>query len=76
MAKVSPECIKLTYSGKSQSGMYKIKAHSNRPIGPSWALFKGALLTSILQSADWKLKSMFCRFYFRELDVNVLKKLD
>ena len=53
----------------------KINAHSTRAIGPSWALFKGASLASILEAADWSKDSVFKRFYYRQLGVlNVYKQ--
>ena len=48
----------------------KINAHSTRAIGPSWALFKGASLASILEAADWSKDSVFKRFYYRQLDTH------
>ncbi|CAC5368320.1 unnamed protein product [Mytilus coruscus] len=43
--------IQMAYDSKK-----RIKAHSTRAIGPSWDLFKGVSLKSILDSADWKRK--------------------
>lgn len=51
----------------------KIKGHSTRAVGPSWALFRGASVKSILDSADWSRESTFAKFYLRQLDVDVLK---
>ena len=48
----------------------KINAHSTRAIGPSWALFKGVSLASILEAADWSKDSVFKRFYYRQLDTH------
>ena len=45
-----------------------LKAHSTRAIGPSWALFKRALLSSILDAADWSSDITFKKFYFREME--------
>ena len=53
----------------------KVRAHSTRAIGTSWALFKGTSVHEISESADWSLESTFSRFYLRELDVKVLQKL-
>ncbi|MCG8048370.1 MAG: hypothetical protein N0E48_22590 [Candidatus Thiodiazotropha endolucinida] len=47
---------------------FKVKAHSTRAIGPSWALFKGASLSSILEAADWSKDSVFKQFYYREIE--------
>ncbi|MCW4309287.1 MAG: tyrosine-type recombinase/integrase [Candidatus Thiodiazotropha endolucinida] len=46
----------------------KVKAHSTRAIGSSWALFKGASLSSILETADWSRDSTFKKFYYRQLN--------
>ena len=46
----------------------KVKAHSTRAIGPSWVLFKGASLASILQAADWSKDSTFRKFYYRDIN--------
>lgn len=70
------QTIKQAYNNDTDSDNHKITAHSTRAIGPSWALFKGASLSTILESADWKLQSTFCKYYYRELDVCVLKNLD
>ena len=50
----------------------KVKAHSTRAIGPSWALFKGASMHSILDAADWSRESTFTKFYLRDVEVKVL----
>ena len=52
----------------------KVKAHSIRAIGPSWDLYNGASMNSILESADWSKDSTFTRFYLRSVDVKVLKQ--
>ena len=46
----------------------KVKAHSTRAIGPSWALFKGASLNSVLEAADWSSDMTFKKFYYRQMD--------
>ena len=52
----------------------KTTGHSTRAIiGPSWALFKGASMHSILDAADWSKETTFTRFYLRDVDVSVLK---
>lgn len=70
------QIIKQAYSDSEYPGKGKIHAHSTRAIGPTWAFFKGASINSILESADWSSESTFSRFYLRELDVNVLQKID
>ena len=56
--------IKLAYEDSEMN----VKAHSTRAIGPSWALFKGASITSILEAADWSSDTTFKKFYYRELE--------
>ena len=56
--------IRLAYGDSD----LKVKAHSTRAIGPSWALFKGASLASVLEAADWSKDSTFTRFYYRQMD--------
>ena len=51
----------------------KTTGHSTRAIGPSWALFKGASMHSILDAADLSKETTFTRFYLRDVDVSVLK---
>ena len=46
----------------------KVNAHSTWAIDPSWALFKGASLSSLLEAADWSKDSVFKRFYNRQID--------
>ena len=52
----------------------KVKAHSTRAIGPSWAAYRGASVKSIMEMADWSRESTFIRFYLRDLDVPMLRK--
>ena len=49
-----------------------VKAHSNRAIEPSWALYKEALLHNILEAADWSSESTFGKFYLRDFSADVL----
>lgn len=46
--------IKMAYDDN-----IKVRDHLTRPIGPSWALFNGASMSAILNSADWKSESSF-----------------
>ncbi|CAC5426474.1 unnamed protein product [Mytilus coruscus] len=62
--------IKMAYGEDD----FKVNAHSTRAIGPSWALFNGASMKSILESADWSTDTTFTKFYFRNVDVKVLTK--
>ncbi|CAC5366274.1 unnamed protein product [Mytilus coruscus] len=66
------QMIKLAYP---DSSLENIKAHSTRAIVPSWALYKGASINSILEAADWSLESTFEKFYLRDLSVDVLDNL-
>lgn len=61
--------IKLAYPDKT---LENVKGHSTRAIGPSWALFKGASLHTIMEAADWTSKSTFGKFYLRDLSVDLL----
>ena len=51
-----------------------VKAHSTRAMGPSWALYNGASMKSILEAADWSTESTFVKFYLRNVDTKVLKQ--
>ncbi|XP_060552291.1 uncharacterized protein LOC132713659 [Ruditapes philippinarum] len=51
----------------------KVRGHSTRSIGPSWALFKGAKLVDVLNSADWSRASTFIKFYLKEVSLDCLK---
>lgn len=50
-----------------------VKGHSTRALGPSWALFKGANLKTILESADWSQADTFIKFYLKNIQVEVLE---
>lgn len=64
------DTIKLAYDKDK-----KVKAHSTRSIGPSWALFNGASMRSILDTADWSKESTFTKFYFKDVQrTSVLQK--
>jgi integrase len=62
--------IKLAQTDKA----VKVKAHSTRYVGPSWAIFNGASLKSVLESTDWSTESTFSRFYFKDFNTKVLQK--
>ena len=61
--------IKLAYD-ESDSDV-NIRAHSTRAIGPSWALFKGASITSILEAADWSSDATFKKYYSEKWTLKV-----
>lgn len=64
------QTIKMAYDDKT----LKVKAHSTRAIGPSWALYNGASMKAILEAADWSKESTFINFYLRNIEVDVLKQ--
>ena len=51
-----------------------VKGHSTRAVGPSWALYNGASIKSILEAADWSRETTFILFYLRDVDTHVLDK--
>lgn len=55
--------------------MAKVKGHSTRAIGPSWALYNGASMSNILDAADWSKESTFVRFYLRDLNEPAVLKM-
>lgn len=61
--------IKLAYLDTD----LRVKGHSIRAIGPSWALYNGASLKSILEAADWSKESTFIRFYLRDINITALR---
>ena len=62
------QTIKMAYDNDK-----KVRAHSTRAVGPSWALFKGASVNAILEAADWSKESTFARFYLKNVQLNVLE---
>jgi hypothetical protein len=54
--------IKDAYAKNESTTSIKVRAHSTRAIGTSWALFKGTSVHEILESAYWSLESTFSRF--------------
>ena len=60
--------IKLAYEDPSM----KVRGHSTRAIGPSWALFNGASANNILNAVDWSLESTFIRFHLRDFSAILL----
>ncbi|XP_063427248.1 uncharacterized protein LOC134710781 [Mytilus trossulus] len=60
--------IKMAYKqNKKQIG--KVRGHSTRSIGPSWALFKGVSMKNVLDSADWAKSTTFTKFYLKDVNV-------
>lgn len=63
--------IKFCYKTKNKS-VGKVKGHSTRSIGPSFALFKGASLQQIMESADWSRETTFTRHYLRNINTDYM----
>ncbi|XP_060581308.1 uncharacterized protein LOC132737942 [Ruditapes philippinarum] len=63
--------IKFCYKSQSKD-IGKIKGHSTRSIGPSFALFKGASLQQIMESADWSRETTFTRHYLRTINTDYM----
>ena len=59
--------IHMAYDIAKKQTTGRVRAHSTRSLGPSWAGIKGASLAQILDAADWRRKSTFCRFYLRDM---------
>lgn len=51
----------------------KVRGHSTCSIGSSWALFNGASMWAILNSADWKSESTFTKYYFKKCRCTSIK---
>lgn len=64
------QLIKLAYTDPSM----KVRGHSTRAIGPSWALYNGASVKGILKAADWSKETTFTRFYLRDVNITPLKQ--
>lgn len=63
--------IKMAYKLQNKS-IKNVRGHSTRSIGPSWALFKGANIKNILDSADWSRANTFIKFYLKDVNINFL----
>ena len=63
------QIIKLAYMDSN----LKVRGHSTRALGPSWALYNGASIKSILEAADWSRESTFVKFYLRDINITALK---
>lgn len=63
--------IKFAYRQRNKD--LKVKGHSTRAVAPSWALYKGVSMKSIMNTADWAKESTFTRFYLRNTNVNFLQ---
>ena len=66
--------IKMCYKlNKKSLKDRKIQGHSTRSVGPSWALFKGASLRHIMESADWSSESIFIKHYLKPVNTSFLE---
>lgn len=63
--------IKFCYKRQNKS-VGQVKGHSTRSIGPSFALFKGASLQQIMESADWSRETTFTRHYLRTINTDYM----
>ena len=67
------EVIKYCYK-KENKNVGKVKGHSTRSVGPSWALFKGASLQQIMEAADWSRETTFTQYYLKSVNVDFMKE--
>ncbi len=63
--------IKLCYKTRGKT-VKNVKGHSTRSIGPSWALFKGAALQQIMDSADWSRETTFVKHYMKTVNTDFM----
>jgi len=63
------DLIKFCYK-KMNKTVGRIRGHSTRSIGPSWALFKGASLQQVMEAADWSRETTFTRHYLKPVNID------
>ena len=63
--------IKFAYK-ESNKSVVKVKGHSTRSVGPSWALFKGVSMKDVMESADWSRETTFVKHYLTAVNVDFL----
>ena len=63
--------IKYAY-GIHKKPIGNLKGHSTRSLGSSWALFKGASLEQVLDSADWSRETTFIKHYLKPVGIDFL----
>ena len=63
--------IKFSYK-KHGKTVETVKGHSTRSVGPSWALFKGASLQQIMESADWSRETTFTKHYMKTVNTDYM----
>lgn len=61
------EALSLAYESAGQQPPEGLRAHSTRGVAASWAIWKGASVEDVCQSASWASGNTFARFY--KLDV-------
>jgi hypothetical protein len=64
--------IKYAYKN-SKKNIKNVKGHSTRSVCPSWALFHGATVKSVMESADRSKETIFVKHYFTTVNVDFLK---
>ncbi len=55
--------ITLAYQAQGVPCPFRLRAHSTRSVGSSWALTRGASLTDICRAVRWATPNTFARFY-------------
>ena len=63
--------IKFAYK-ESNKPIERVKGHSTRSVGPSWALFKGVSMKNIMESADWSKETTFVKHYLKAVNIDFL----
>ena len=63
--------IKFCYK-KQNKTVGNVKGHSTRSVRPSWALFKGASLQQIMESADWSRETTFTKHYLKNVNLSYM----
>ena len=63
------QTLRMAYNDENK----KVKAHSTRAVGPSWALYNGAPMNLILEAAGCTKDYIFIQFCLRNVGVKVLK---
>lgn len=57
------EAIRQAYASAGVPFPLGVRAHSTRSVATSWALWRGASLSSVCEAATWSSASTFTRFY-------------
>lgn len=64
--------IKFAYKSHNKS-VSNVKAHSTRAVGPSWAIYRGATVNNVMNSADWSKETTFTKHYLKSVYVDFLQ---